>query len=116
MKKFLVLAAVILGLSSIAYADHKPTTEYDGLQWSQLPTICGTTEAVNEYLIHHEFELENLSVGKENAQDWGAPVYMVSYFINKDRTETMAVITAPSGLESCMLFRSFELSFPGIMM
>ena len=116
MKKFLVLAAVILGLSSIAYADHKPTTEYDGLQWSQLPTICGTTDAVNEYLVHNEFELESLSVGKENAQDWGAPVYMVSYFINKDRTETMAVITAPSGLESCMLFRSFELSYPGLSM
>ena len=116
MKKFLMLAAVILGLSSIAYADHKPTTEYDGLQWSQLPTICGTTDAVNEYLVHNEFELESLSVGKENAQDWGQPVYMVSYFINKDRDQSMAVITSPSGLESCMLFRSFELSFPGIIM
>ena len=116
LKQNLLLAFLLsfILITSVAVADHKPTTEYDGLSWSQLPTICGTTEAVNEYLIHNEFELENLSVGKENAQDWGAPVYMVSYFINKDRTETMAVITAPSGMERCMLFRSFELMYPGM--
>ena len=34
MKKLLYLAAVILGLNtSIATADHKATTEYDGLGW-----------------------------------------------------------------------------------
>ncbi len=118
LKQNLLLAFLLsfILITSVAVADHKPTTEYDGLSWSQLPTICGTTEAVNDYLIHNEFELENLSVGKENAQEWGAPVYMVSYFINKDRTQSMAVITAPSGMESCMLFRSFELSFKGIRM
>ena len=114
-----IVLVFILGLtlaSGNVKADHKPTTEYDGLQWSQIPVICGTTEAVNEYLVHNEFKLENLSVGKENASPGGQSVYMVSYFINKERTETMAVITAPSALESCMLFRSFELMFPGMML
>ncbi len=97
-------------------ADHKSTTEYDGLEWSQLPVICGTTDAVNEYLVHNEFKLESLSVGKENAKESGQSVYMVSYFINEKRTETMAVITAPSGTESCMLYRSFQLAFPGLML
>ena len=114
MKKFLVLAAVIQGLSSIAYADHKPTTEYDGLGWSNLPTICGSTQAVNDYLEHNEFVLESLSFGRSDGKPTGEQVYMVSYFINADRTETMAVVTAPSGLESCMLFRSFDLIFPGL--
>ena len=112
-----VILVFILGLTLAANnvrADHKATTEYDGLTWSQLPTICGTTEAVNDYLVHNEFELENLSVGKENAREEGQNVYMVSYFINRDRTQTMAVITSPSGLESCMLFRSFDLVFPGL--
>jgi len=103
-------------ITSVAVADHKPTTEYEGLEWSQLPVICGTTEAVNEYLIHNEFELESLSVGKESARESGQNVYMVSYFINKERTQTMAIITAPSGMESCMLYRSFELMFPGMML
>ena len=114
MKKLLYLAAVILGLNtSIATADHKATTEYDGLGWSNLPTICGTTLAVNDYLDHNGFVLESISVGKENGSNDGLPVYLVSYFINKKRTESMAVVTAPSGLESCMLFRSFDLVFPG---
>jgi hypothetical protein len=117
-KQNLLLAFLLsfILLTSVAVADHKPTTEYDGLEWSQLPVICGTTESVNDYLIHNEFELESLSVGKENARESGQNVYMVSYFINKERTQTMAVITAPSGMESCMLYRSFELMFPGMML
>tara|TARA_A100001015_G_scaffold105886_1_gene117559 strand:- start:187 stop:534 length:348 start_codon:yes stop_codon:yes gene_type:complete len=110
----LLLAAVIIGITSIAYADHKPTTEFDGLGWSQLPTICGTTEAVNEYLEHNKFILESVSVGKENANAEGSPVYIVTYYINEARDQSMSVITAPSGLESCMLYRSFELSYPGM--
>jgi hypothetical protein len=97
-------------------ADHKPTTDYNGLQWSQIPVMCGTTDAVNEYLVHNEFILESLSVGKENAKESGQNVYMVTYFINEKRTESMAVITSPSGSESFMLFRSFQLSFPGLML
>tara|TARA_S200002703_G_scaffold143340_1_gene136325 strand:- start:112 stop:459 length:348 start_codon:yes stop_codon:yes gene_type:complete len=110
----LLLAAVIIGITSITYADHKPTTEFDGLGWSQLPTICGTTEAVNEYLEHNKFILESVSVGKENANAEGSPVYIVTYYINEARDQSMSVITAPSGLESCMLYRSFDLSYPGM--
>ena len=110
----LLLAAVIIGITSIAYADHKPTTEFDGLGWSQLPTICGTTEAVNEYLEHNKFVLESVSIGKENARKDGSPVYIVTYYINESKDQAMSVITAPSGLESCMLYRSFELSYPGM--
>ena len=114
MKKLLYLAAVILGLNtSIATADHKATTEYYGLGWSNLTTICGTTLAVNDYLDHNGFVLESISVGKENGRNDGLPVYLVSYFINEKRTESMAVVTSRSGQECCMLFRSFELSYPG---
>ena len=117
-KENLLLAFLLsfILITSVAVADHKPTTEYEGLEWSQLPVICGTTDAVNEYLVHNKFELESLSVGKENARADGQNVYMVSYFVNVDKTETMAVITAPSGMESCMLFRSFELAYPGVVM
>ena len=93
--------------------EHKSIQEY-GLSWSQIPVVCGPTETVQEYLLDHEFELESLSFGHENAHPDGVPVYMVSYFVNKKRTEAMSVITAPSGLESCMLYRAFGLRFPGI--
>jgi len=92
--------------------EHKSIQEY-GLGWSQIPVVCGPTEIVNEYLLDHEFELESLSFGHEDAHPDGAPVYIVSYFVNKKRTEAMSVITAPSGFESCMLYRAFGLRFPG---
>ena len=52
------------------------TTEYDGLGWSNLPTICGSTLAVNDYLDHNGFVLESISFGKENGRKDGLPVYM----------------------------------------
>ena len=110
-----IVLVFILGLTLAAgnvKAEHKTITEY-GLGWSQIPVVCGPTEIVQEYLLDHNFELESLSFGHENAHPDGAPVYMVSYFINKKRTEAMSVITAPSGLESCMLYRAFGLRFPG---
>jgi len=116
IKKNLMLAFLLTFIftTNISLADHKPTLEYDGLEWAQLPVICGSTETINEYLVHNEFILESLSVGKEGTKKDGMNVYMVSYFINNDKTETIAVLTSPSALESCMMYRSFELVFPGI--
>ena len=110
LKTLFVIATLVF--SSTAIAEHKSIDEY-GLGWSQIPVVCGPTEIVNEYLLDHEFELESLSFGHEDAHPDGAPVYIVSYFVNKKRTEAMSVITAPSGLESCMLYRAFGLRMPG---
>ena len=126
-KTIIVIATILISNTAIANSlmnlqgrgqepittEHKGVMEY-GLGWSSVPVVCGPTERVNEYLVDHDFELESLSFGHENAHPDGAPVYMVSYFINKKRTESMSVITAPSGLESCMLYRAFGLSFPGL--
>ena len=111
-----IVFVFILGLTLAvgnAKAEHKSITQY-GLGWSQIPVVCGPTESVQEYLTDHDFELESLSFGHENAHPDGAIVYMVSYFINNSKTQAISVITAPSGLESCMLYRAFGLSFPGI--
>ena len=105
----LIIAFILTVSICTAKADHKPTTEMDGLYWSQLPTICGTTEAVQEYITHNEFVLDKIGVGRENAKQEGNPVYMVSYFNTADSKQGLVVITSPSGLESCMLFRAFDL-------
>ena len=127
-KTLIVIATLVLSNTAVANSlmnlqdrmsgqkqmvEHKGVLDY-GMGWSQIPVVCGPTENVQEYLEDHEFELESLSFGHENAHPDGRPVYMVSYFINKKRTESMSVITAPSGLESCMLYRAFGLSFPGL--
>ena len=103
MKKLLYLAAVLIGLNvSIATADHKATTEYDGLGWSNLPTICGSTLAVNDYLDHNGFVLESISVGKENGSNEGLPVYLVSYFINKQNKLKLSLMNLKKGLSDIL--------------
>ncbi len=39
----------------------------------------------------------------------GEPVYMLTYMVNEDLTETVAVLDIPSNLERCVLFHTFDL-------
>ena len=115
MFKKIITAAVILGFTSIATAEHKTKpdslNDFNGMYWSQLPVICGTNEKVEAYLKHYNFELESVSMGRESAQPDGAPVYIVSYFINKEEEQAISVVSTPNGGESCMLYKSFDLIY-----
>ena len=113
--KNIITAAVILGFTSIASAEHKTkpdsNSEFQGMYWSQLPVICGTNEKVEAYLNHYNFKLDSVSMGRENAQSNGMPVYIVQYYMNLVEGQTISVVTTPGGNESCMLYKSFDLVF-----
>ena len=115
MFKKIITAAVILGFTSIASAEHKTkpdsNSEFQGMYWSQLPVICGTNEKVEAYLNHYNFKLDSVSMGRENAQSNGMPVYIVQYYMNLVEGQTISVDTTPGGNESCMLYKSFDLVF-----
>ena len=36
-------------------------------------------------------------------------VYMMTYMVTKDRTESISVLTIPNGTESCILYHTFDL-------
>ena len=72
-----------------------------------------TPAVIQKYLDHYEFEPYHLSLGREGMEEDGQPVYMVSYFLNKELKQSIAVITSPSGHESCMMYKSFDLIYPG---
>ena len=116
LKKIIFAAALLVLISkSIATAEHKPKpdikSQFNGMYWSQLPVICGTNEKVEAYLKHYNFELESVSMGRESAQPDGTPVYIVSYFINKEEEQAISVVSTPNGNESCMLYKSFDLVY-----
>jgi len=77
--------------------------------WNTVPVICGTTDTVNMYVIENDFVIESFSFGRVAGKEDGEIAFLVSYFINKDRTESMSVITSPSGHESCIMYRSYNL-------
>ena len=84
--------------------------------WMNVPVVCGTTDTVNMYVIENNFKLESFSFGRVNGKEDGEIAFLVSYFINEEQTETMAVITSPSGHESCIMYRSYNLKLvmPGV--
>lgn len=108
MKKLLITILSVLFVN-IAYADHNKALEEDELYMQQLPALCGTPDKVETYIKHFEFKPEHLSLGRTRMVKDGEPVYMMTYMINKDRTESISVLTIPNGTESCILYHTFDL-------
>ena len=100
--------------STLAFAEDVDwdKKKYD-FRWMHVPVVCGSSEEIQRYLKDNEFELESVSVGREGASENGNPAYWVSYFVNKKGTETVSAITSPTGNETCMMYRSFDLKRPG---
>ena len=110
-KYIVIIIGLIFSTIATANEDWDPT-KYE-FRLMHVPVVCGTSEEVMRYLEDKGFRLESLSVGREGAKKNGDPAYWVSYYINKDYTESVSAVTSPSGHETCMLYRSFDLKKPG---
>ena len=108
-----IITLVILFFSTSAIAQEDWDKQKYDFRWMHVPVVCGDSEEIQRYLTDNEFELESVSVGREGANKDGRPAYFVTYFINKDKTETVSAITSPTGNETCMMYRSFDLKRPG---
>lgn len=81
------------------------------LYWLQMPVICGTSESVMAYLEKFQFTLVNVSYGRDRAKQTGDPVFVVMYYVDPSYTQSIVVMTTMDGMESCMLYKSFDLKF-----
>ena len=109
-KYIILLLSIIFSTSAIAQ-DWEPE-KYD-FRWMHVPVVCGASDEVQRYLKDNDFELESVSIGREGANQNGDPAYWVSYFVNKIGTEAVSAVTSPTGHETCMMYRSFDLKKPG---
>jgi len=92
--------------------DYQPAPDVGAqLYWLQMPVICGTSENVLAYLERNHFTLVNVSVGRDRAKPDGEPVFIVQYYVDPTYKQSVVVMTTMSGLESCMLYKSFDLEF-----
>ena len=109
------LLAFITFISSFAVANEN---DWDGskykFRWMHVPVVCGTTAEIQVYLDDNKFELISMSVGREGAREEGSIAYFVTYYLNEKRDQSIAAITSPSGHETCMMYRSFDLRAPGL--
>ena len=111
----LLLAAIIVGLTTIATAEE--TTDWDSgkynFRWLHVPVVCGTTAEIQRYLDDNKFILKSMSVGREGARVNGDIAYLVTYYLNDKGDQSISAITSPTGAETCMMYRSFDLRAPG---
>ena len=108
------LLALITTISTFAVANEN---DWDGgkyeFRWMHVPVVCGTTAEVQVYLDDNKFVLKTMSVGREGAREEGSIAYLVTYYINEKGDQSIAAITSPSGHETCMMYRSFNIRSPG---
>tara|TARA_A100001015_G_scaffold11056_1_gene13277 strand:- start:175 stop:567 length:393 start_codon:yes stop_codon:yes gene_type:complete len=109
------LLAFITTISTFAVANEN---DWDAgkykFRWMHVPVVCGTTAEIQVYLDDNKFELISMSVGREGAREEGSIAYFVTYYLNEKRDQSIAAITSPSGQETCMMYRSFNLRAPGL--
>ena len=108
------LIGFLLLVSTIVNAEEDWDRSKYEFRWMHVPVVCGTTPEVQRYLDDNEFELVSMSVGREGANKSGSIAYLVTYYLNKDRTESVSAITSPTGHETCIMYRSFDMKAPGI--
>jgi len=117
--KSIIFGAVLITMSTFAMAEQETSplpempSEQGQLYWLQMPVICGTSESVLAYIEKNEMTLVNVSVGRDRARPDGEPVFIVSYYVDPTYTISLVVMSTMNGLESCMLYKSFDLKFKG---
>ena len=111
---FIVVVSVVTDVKAGTLSQNPimPDTESELVNpfyWSNVPVVCGTTEIVNLYVKENGFIFKSYSFGRANGDPKGEVAFLVSYFVNEDETESMSIITSPSGHESCIMYRSYNL-------
>jgi len=117
--KLIIFGAVLITMSTFAMAEQEtsplPEMPQDNLQgqfyWLQMPVICGTSESVLAFIEKNEMTLVNVSVGRDRAKPDGEPVFIVSYYVDSTYTQSLVVMSTMNGMESCMLYTTFDLRF-----
>tara|TARA_B100001013_G_scaffold335013_1_gene253123 strand:+ start:579 stop:968 length:390 start_codon:yes stop_codon:yes gene_type:complete len=115
--KSIIFGAVLITMSTFAMAEQETSplpempSEQGQLYWLQMPVICGTSESVLAYIEKNEMTLVNVSVGRDRAKPDGEPVFIVSYYVDPTYTQSLVVMSTMNGMESCMLYKSFDLKF-----
>ena len=115
-----IVGAILITMSTFAVAEEVkpsplPEIPKENLQgqlyWLQMPVICGTSDSVLAYIEKNEFTLVNVSVGRDKAKPEGEPVFIVSYYVDPTYTQSLVVMSTMDGMESCMLYTTFDLRF-----
>jgi len=78
-----------------------------GFYQIQMPVVCGTPEAIENYIKLKNFDAVGISLGRAGSRPDGDPVYLLTFYANPNN-ESLITMDIPSGAERCILFHSFN--------
>ena len=103
MKKLTIIICLLW--ATISFADDK---EQYNLRMMHYPMMCGLPADVDRYIADNKFTPINISFGKENANEDGAIVFAITYYIN-DKHQTLSVAETPNDPYKCMIYHTFDM-------
>ena len=112
MQKFLITILVSLFLSVPVNAENhlQPNKEREtfNFYWTQMPAVCAPREDIAAWIEKHDFIPVSVSYGRENGQQQGQVVYVVTVYISPDY-QMAAIAETPTSPDLCVLYRTFDL-------
>ena len=102
--------SLFLSISVNAENHLQPKKEKDtfNFYWTQMPAVCAPREDIAAWVAKHEFTPVSVSYGRENGQQQGQVVYVVTVYISPDY-QMAAIAETPTSPDLCVLFRTFDL-------
>ena len=112
MQKLIITILLSLFLSASVNAENhlQPKTEREtfNFYWTQMPAVCAPRADIADWIAKHEFTPVSVSFGRENGQQQGNVVYVVTVYISPDYQMAAIAETATSP-DLCVLYRTFDL-------
>ena len=103
-----MIKKILIILLSICLTTTVYTTEPE-FKILQFPVGCASKDKMEEYLQNYNFELQSVSLLREEQEPTGEPILIVEYYLNIKKTESVVLITTLDNKESCMVGRTFNL-------
>jgi len=102
-----ITALILLTIASIVKANEDLRAYNFHIQ--ELPAVCGTQNEVEKYAEDNNYVVLNYSLGREGSDPTGQPVFVVTYYVNEDVTQTMATVVVPSSDSACILYITYDV-------
>ena len=103
-----VMLVLIFGMTLVYNHAKAETPSKYNLYLMQYPMMCGTPADVDRYIADNNFTPINVSFGKEGADENGAVVFAITYYIN-DKHQTLSVAETPNDPYKCMIYHTFDM-------
>ena len=102
LKRLLISSFLI---SSVSIAEEVDMNLYI----RSVPAVCGSPDAVASYIDRKELLPLNISFGKEGGVNEGKIVYIITYYVNEEASESLASVNVPDTTETCILYHTYDM-------